>query len=874
MNDYKEEFERVKSIVSLRDYVIHVLGPPAKNGRWLCPLHEEKTPSFSVRGKAYKCYGCDKKGDVVSFVSRYNGDIPMGEAMAILKEWANITDDQKPEPQPEPDETSNEKTSDELPTGWRHFIFHDEHGVEVGAECRKDVMGGKKRTFLYHRNADGQWVNRQLEAPRPLYHLPDMVLSGATTPLYLVEGAKCAEAVIDAGQRATTWMGGTHALNKTDFTPLIRAAKKSPIVLISDGDAPGRKAMRTIRKQLVAAECEVEYYAMSGRRGVDIADILKSQDGNWETAFALLQSRCPNPTKDPLITCDDIIDDIRKNKEFVVLGYQEKSIVVIRKSTGKAVHLPSKGLTDGHLTEICPEGYFWTRLFENPMATLANHPRREIHRALTLVAEERGLWQPKNQIGRGLVHVPGKGYFYHMGDRVVAAGGGDPIGIGQMSSSRAVFAPRPPLRERPNPCRPSEFKTLNDALNDFSWRDPYGGTLLLAWMCAALIGGGTYRPHLRLVSGPDMGKNWLMDVVILPIFGDMYNDGGGDASVAGISAKAKGDALPFIINEANPNSRQMRDKMSNLQNLLLGAYDPAGTPILRATQDGEMREAYVRSSFLLAGNQVAQGSEANESRMFHLSMTGKLDPEPWRDLETRIERAIDSYAPGIRALMMSRAEVILGDLKLVTKQVQDDEKLNLSGRESRNVALLTACHANLYPHADDRKIQQITLSAHQIVTAMGQRIKITESIVDAIVSIRDQDSRMSLKDTWVQGHLDNADESTSLKTAKSILRTMGVFIEKKNVKGRGEMPCLFINAASSELRNYLARDITWATVNIAVALEMVDGCFTDRRRFGGGDGVTAHVVPLEWKVEQDEMPIDRNYQSPNIKPLKIVENER
>lgn len=40
----------------------------------LCPFHEEKSPSFHVRpGKGYKCFGCGKSGDALTFVMEREG---------------------------------------------------------------------------------------------------------------------------------------------------------------------------------------------------------------------------------------------------------------------------------------------------------------------------------------------------------------------------------------------------------------------------------------------------------------------------------------------------------------------------------------------------------------------------------------------------------------------------------------------------------------------------------------------------------------------------------------------------------------------------------------------------------------------------------
>jgi DNA primase len=58
----------------------------------VCPFHEEKTPSMSVdraRG-LYHCFGCDKGGDVFSFVQETQG-VDFGDALELLARRAGIT---------------------------------------------------------------------------------------------------------------------------------------------------------------------------------------------------------------------------------------------------------------------------------------------------------------------------------------------------------------------------------------------------------------------------------------------------------------------------------------------------------------------------------------------------------------------------------------------------------------------------------------------------------------------------------------------------------------------------------------------------------------------------------------------------------------
>jgi DNA primase len=68
----EEDIERIRSTVSIVDVIgAHVqLRKSGRNWVGLCPFHGERTPSFNVREEIgrYKCFGCDRSGDVFTFV--------------------------------------------------------------------------------------------------------------------------------------------------------------------------------------------------------------------------------------------------------------------------------------------------------------------------------------------------------------------------------------------------------------------------------------------------------------------------------------------------------------------------------------------------------------------------------------------------------------------------------------------------------------------------------------------------------------------------------------------------------------------------------------------------------------------------------------
>jgi len=89
----KSQVEHIKAlsdiVAVISEYV--ELRKKGRNLWGLCPFHSEKTPSFSVDPdkQIYKCFGCDKGGDVFSFVMEKKG-LSFAEALAELARRAGV----------------------------------------------------------------------------------------------------------------------------------------------------------------------------------------------------------------------------------------------------------------------------------------------------------------------------------------------------------------------------------------------------------------------------------------------------------------------------------------------------------------------------------------------------------------------------------------------------------------------------------------------------------------------------------------------------------------------------------------------------------------------------------------------------------------
>lgn len=93
LHDFDSKKNQIRDRVDIVDLVSEHVALKRRGSRWvgLCPFHSEKTPSFTVspdRG-TYKCFGCQKSGDVFSFVEQRE-NVPFMEAMRILADRAGV----------------------------------------------------------------------------------------------------------------------------------------------------------------------------------------------------------------------------------------------------------------------------------------------------------------------------------------------------------------------------------------------------------------------------------------------------------------------------------------------------------------------------------------------------------------------------------------------------------------------------------------------------------------------------------------------------------------------------------------------------------------------------------------------------------------
>ena len=88
-------FEKVKEAARIEEVVEHFGVHLDRRGKALCPFHQEKTPSFSIKREdnIFKCFGCGEGGDAIDFVAKIKG-IEALEAARLIAEMYGIQETQ------------------------------------------------------------------------------------------------------------------------------------------------------------------------------------------------------------------------------------------------------------------------------------------------------------------------------------------------------------------------------------------------------------------------------------------------------------------------------------------------------------------------------------------------------------------------------------------------------------------------------------------------------------------------------------------------------------------------------------------------------------------------------------------------------------
>jgi len=266
------DFKKVKESVRFEQVLNHY-GVKLKSTKGVellghCPFHDDKNPSFQVNTKKrlFYCHGCGAKGNVLDFVSQKEA-VSIREAALLLSEWFD-KNSQEDTTTPETPEERNRPLTFALKLEQNH-PYLKERGLDAETinffglgYCNQGLMKNRIAIPIHDKEGQlvaysGRWAAGVLPEGEGKYKLPHgfkkshvlFNLHRVTDAkvLVIVEGYWSVFRLHQLGIPTGALMGRTLSQIQEE---LLTASRVTHLILMLDGDNPGREAQAELLPRL------------------------------------------------------------------------------------------------------------------------------------------------------------------------------------------------------------------------------------------------------------------------------------------------------------------------------------------------------------------------------------------------------------------------------------------------------------------------------------------------------------------------------------------------------------------------------------------------------------------------------------------------
>jgi putative DNA primase/helicase len=594
---------------------------------------------------------------------------------------------------------------------WREYpiiaswCYRDAQGRLVGYVCRVQFSDGSKDVFpfTYARHTSGreQWRWKGFARPRPLYRLPELVVTASEVGVLIVEGEKSADAAarLLPNVAVVTWPGGSKAVSLVDLEPL----RGRRVTLWPDADKPGLDAMAAIADRLegVAAStfivlppegvCEGWDLADAEAEGWDAAKVRAHVKARKDAAQAATQNNvfaASTPTADTSKNADKLeashdsdelpedpsesihdapppspLEDIRP---FRCLGFADGRFFYLPNGSKQIVELTASEHKKLPLLQLATLQW-WQSMFagkEDADWGLAAN-------ALIQWQIKVGIFDPKRIRGRGAWIDAGRVVF-HAGDRLLIEG--SDVGIHEHPSPFIYEQAHGLEPESAAPASNTDAAKLITLCESVSWKHPLNAKLLAGWCVIAPICGVLHwRPHIWINGPRGTGKTWILENIIQPIAGRAALQVQSATTEPGIRQALRSDALPIIFDEAESENRRGQERMQSILEFARACSSDTEAIIAKGTASGGGMRFKPRACICFASIGVAAVQAADTSRIAALELKRRGS-----DFQSAFDKTLaiwgdtvgrEGYVESLRARSLSLAPVIRANSKTFARVV-------------------------------------------------------------------------------------------------------------------------------------------------------------------------------------------------------------
>lgn len=810
------------------------LKPNGREFEACCPFHEEKTPSFRVVPDKdfFHCFGCGANGDAIDFVMEHTGadfrdaceaiagklDLDASDAPKRKTERVNPYDLYQPvslAPEsvlpvpckqlqyinPKRDHKNSKVTPSHV------WPYRDIAGNVVSLVIRFDIDGKKITPCLrwcHYEGGEGWVMYAMADQNRPLFNLVG-IATNTEKQIVIVEGEKAAQKLqqlVGEALTVTCWLGGTNAINKTDWRPLANRR----VIIIPDADEPGFDAAGEVMQRLFEVGSEsIKVVVPEDHRpkGWDVAD------EDWKSAKQFIQwakdniGQLQQPEPDEQEQHQAIADQEAYfseqfgeqgsdpepttkpdfNAPFQLLGYNEDYFYFLPKGSQQVKCLTAPGLAQkANLLTLAPADHWRTMAGLGPDEEIkSKHWEMHIN-GLIQKSYDSGVFDVSRIRGRGAWIDEGRNIL-HVGDSIYVDG----VKMNPEECQSNHIYPRNLSMgvEFTNPASNQEAHELVKICGQLSWDKSLSGALLAGWcVVAPLCGMLNWRPHIWVTGASGSGKSTVMNDIIDVMLGKIGLKVEGKTTEAGIRQMLGTDARPVLFDEAEAEDEASARRLQGI--LDFARVSSSGGTIIKGTTGGRSMEFSARSAFCFSSINTTVKHFADEARItklvlkrdiqrsdefyqqFHESIKALITPEYANKM---ISRSI-SHLPTIK----SNAEVFI---RAATAVFESRRAADQIGTMLAGTYLCYSTKAITFEQAKEW-ILRFDWTEHTIISASTDSDRLIERIATTRISISADRGRRDL--TVGEAILITAHNSQDSDECKDELKRLGVKLNAEKTR--------------------------------------------------------------------------------------------
>ncbi|MCI0458977.1 MAG: hypothetical protein L0Z62_18620 [Gemmataceae bacterium] len=168
------------------------------------------------------------------------------------------------------------------------YDYRDEQGTLLYQVQRFEPgFKGEKKTFRQRRPNGKGWVHSLGNVRRVLYRLPELLAADPSRLVFVCEGEKDVDTLLDLGLVATTNAQGAGKW-RPEYSPFLAGR---PVVILPDNDRPGREHARQVAEALKNVAASVGILELPGLpEKADVTDWLGLPGNTKESLLQLVQA--------------------------------------------------------------------------------------------------------------------------------------------------------------------------------------------------------------------------------------------------------------------------------------------------------------------------------------------------------------------------------------------------------------------------------------------------------------------------------------------------------------------------------------------------------------------------------------------------------